>query len=117
MIEVRLLNIPNPHVDGMIIAHVVGPNLVYVTDLISPRGPIGRNPATVAVGDALRKADITDSTIVGGHHGQAGRYRRGAGGQLADADCKKENRGAHRAPRFDLKPEKFFAYGSSSVSQ
>ena len=57
-IEVRLLNIPNPHVDGMIIAHVVGPNLVYVTDLISPRGPIGRNPATVAVGDALRKADI-----------------------------------------------------------
>jgi hypothetical protein len=89
-IEVRLLNIPNPHVDGMIIAHVVGPNLVYVTDLISPRGPIGRNPATVAVGDALRKANITDSTIVGGHHGQAGRYRRGAGGQLADADCKKK---------------------------
>ena len=66
-IEVRLLNIPNPHVDGMIIAHVVGPNLVYVTDLISPRGPIGRSPATVAVGDALRKADISGSTIVGGH--------------------------------------------------
>ena len=66
-IEVRLLNIPNPHVDGMIIAHVVGPNLVYVTDLISPRGPIGRNPATVAVGDALRKADISGATIVGGH--------------------------------------------------
>ena len=66
-IEVRLLNIPNPHVDGMVIAHVVGPNLVYVTDLISPRGPIGRNPATVSVGDALRKANISDSTIVGGH--------------------------------------------------
>jgi glyoxylase-like metal-dependent hydrolase (beta-lactamase superfamily II) len=66
-IEVRLLNIPNPHSDGMIIAHVVGPNLVYVTDLISPRGPIGRNPNTVAVGDALRKANITDATIVGGH--------------------------------------------------
>ena len=32
--------------------HVVGPNIVYVTDLISPRGPIGRSPATVAVGDA-----------------------------------------------------------------
>ena len=66
-IEVRLLNIPNPHADGMIIAHVVGPNLVYVTDLISPRGPVGRNPNTVAVGDALRKADITGATIVGGH--------------------------------------------------
>ena len=66
-VEIKLLNIPNPHVDGMIIAHVVGPNLVWVTDLISPRGTIGRSPATVAVGEALRKANITGSTIVGGH--------------------------------------------------
>jgi glyoxylase-like metal-dependent hydrolase (beta-lactamase superfamily II) len=66
-VEITLLNIPNPHVDGMIIAHLVGPNLVWVTDLISPRGTIGRSPATVAVGDALRKANITGSTIVGGH--------------------------------------------------
>ena len=54
-IEIKLYNIPNPHADGMIIGHVVGPNLVWVTDLISPRGPIGRTPNTVAVGDALRK--------------------------------------------------------------
>ena len=40
-IEVTLYNIPNPHSDGMIIAHVVGPNLVWTTDLISPRGPVG----------------------------------------------------------------------------
>jgi hypothetical protein len=40
---------------------------VWVTDLISPRGPIGRSPATVAVGDALRKAGISGSTIAGGH--------------------------------------------------
>ncbi len=66
-IEVTLYNIPNPHADGMIIAHVVGPNLVWVTDLISPRGPIARSPNTVAVGDALRKASIAGSTIVGGH--------------------------------------------------
>jgi len=66
-VTVNLYNIPNPHVDGMIIAHVVGPNVVYVTDLISPRGPIGRSPATVAVGDALRKAGITNATIAGGH--------------------------------------------------
>src|SRR6476619_4703369 len=65
--EIKLMNIPNPHVDGMIIAHVVGPNIVYVTDLISPRGPIGRNPQTVSVGDALRKANITGATIAGGH--------------------------------------------------
>jgi hypothetical protein len=51
----------------MIIGHVVGPNLLWVTDLISPRGPIDRSPATVAVGDALRKANISGSTIVGGH--------------------------------------------------
>ena len=34
---------------------------------LSPRGPIGRSPATVAVGDALRKANIANATIVGGH--------------------------------------------------
>jgi glyoxylase-like metal-dependent hydrolase (beta-lactamase superfamily II) len=66
-VEIRLYNIPNPHVDGMVIGHVVGPNVVWVTDLISPRGPIGRSPATVAVGDALRKANITGATIAGGH--------------------------------------------------
>jgi hypothetical protein len=66
-VEINLINIPNPHADGMVIAHVVGPNLVWVTDLISPRGPINRSPATVAVGDALRKANITNATIVGGH--------------------------------------------------
>jgi glyoxylase-like metal-dependent hydrolase (beta-lactamase superfamily II) len=65
--EVRLMNIPNPHVEGMIIGHVVGPNLVYVTDLISPRGTIGRNGGTVAVGEALRKANITGATIAGSH--------------------------------------------------
>lgn len=65
--EIKLMNIPNPHVDGMIIAHVVGPNILYVTDLISPRGTIGRSPATVAVGDALRKANISGATIAGGH--------------------------------------------------
>ena len=66
-VEIALYNIPNPHVDGMIIGHVVGPNLVWVTDLISPRGPVGRTPATAAVGEALRKASISNSTIVGGH--------------------------------------------------
>ena len=66
-VEINLYNIPNPHSDGMIIGHVVGPNLVWVTDLISPRGPIARSPNTVAVGDALRKASITGATIVGGH--------------------------------------------------
>jgi glyoxylase-like metal-dependent hydrolase (beta-lactamase superfamily II) len=65
--EVNLYNIPNPHVDGMLIVHVVRDNVVWVTDLVSPRGPIGRNPGTVAFGDALRKHNITGATIAGGH--------------------------------------------------
>jgi hypothetical protein len=51
----------------MIIGHVVKPNILYVTDLISPRAPIERNAGTVAVGDALRKYGITNTTIAGGH--------------------------------------------------
>jgi hypothetical protein len=51
----------------MIIGYVVKPNIVYVTDLISPRGTIERSPGTVAVGDALRKFNITGATIAGGH--------------------------------------------------
>ena len=66
-IQINLHNIPNPHSEGMLIGHVVGRTLVWVTDLISPRGPIARNPATVAVGNALRKHNITGATIVGGH--------------------------------------------------
>ena len=65
--EINLYNIPNPHVDGFLLAHVVKDNILWVTDLISPRGPIGRNPATVAVGEALRKHNITGATIAGGH--------------------------------------------------
>jgi glyoxylase-like metal-dependent hydrolase (beta-lactamase superfamily II) len=66
-VEINLYNIANPHADGMIIGHVVGPNVVWVTDLISPRGTISRTPATVAVGDALRKSGINGATIAGGH--------------------------------------------------
>jgi glyoxylase-like metal-dependent hydrolase (beta-lactamase superfamily II) len=66
-VEINLYNIPNPHVEGYLLVHVVKENVLFVTDLISPRGQIGRNPATVAVGDALRKHNITNATIAGGH--------------------------------------------------
>jgi glyoxylase-like metal-dependent hydrolase (beta-lactamase superfamily II) len=66
-VEINLYNIPNPHVDGMIIAHITAPNLVWVTDLISPRGPVGRTGGSVAVGNALRQHNINNATIVGGH--------------------------------------------------
>jgi len=66
-VEINLYNIPNPHVDGFLLVHVVKENVLFVTDLVSPRGTIGRNPGTVAVGDALRKHNITNATIAGGH--------------------------------------------------
>jgi glyoxylase-like metal-dependent hydrolase (beta-lactamase superfamily II) len=65
--EIRLYNIPNPHVEGFLLAHVVKDNILWVTDLISPRGMIVRNPATLAVGDALKKYGITDAVVAGGH--------------------------------------------------
>jgi glyoxylase-like metal-dependent hydrolase (beta-lactamase superfamily II) len=65
--EIKLYNISNPHVQGMIIGHVVKGNVVYVTDLISPRGAIERSEATVSVGAVLRKQGITGSVVAGGH--------------------------------------------------
>jgi glyoxylase-like metal-dependent hydrolase (beta-lactamase superfamily II) len=65
--EIRLYNIQNPHVQGFLLAHVVAPNILYVTDLISPRGPIDRSEGTAAVGEVLRKFGITGATIAGGH--------------------------------------------------
>jgi glyoxylase-like metal-dependent hydrolase (beta-lactamase superfamily II) len=65
--EIRLYNIENPHAKGMILAHVTVPNIVYVTDILSPRPPIDRNAGTIAVGNALKKFGITDATIAGGH--------------------------------------------------
>jgi glyoxylase-like metal-dependent hydrolase (beta-lactamase superfamily II) len=65
--EIRLYNIPNPHAEGYILSHVVKDNIVYVTDLISPRGQVARTEGTAAVGEALRKYGVSGATIAGGH--------------------------------------------------
>ncbi len=65
--EIRLYNIPNPHAQGYLLVHVAKANVVYVTDLVSPRGQVDRTTGTVAVGDALKKYGITGATIAGGH--------------------------------------------------
>jgi len=62
----------NPHSDGMLVGHIVDRKLLYVTDLISPRGgPIPRSAETIAIGKSLREFDIRepDLTFVGGHGG------------------------------------------------
>jgi glyoxylase-like metal-dependent hydrolase (beta-lactamase superfamily II) len=65
--EIHLYNIVNPHAEGMILGHVAKANVVWVTDILSPRGTIERNPGTLAVGAALKKYAITGATIAGGH--------------------------------------------------
>ena len=83
--EIRIYNIKNPHAEGYLLGHVVKENVVFVTDLISPRGPVARTDGTLAVGEALKKYGITDSADRRRprHHRQTGGDRRGArhGGQ------------------------------------
>ncbi len=78
--EVRLYNLSaadnegdprlrNSHVYGMIIGHVIDSKLLYVTDLISPRGPVARSEGTVAVGNSLREFEIEDDLMFVGGHG------------------------------------------------
>ena len=42
-VEIKLYRIDNPHVDGMLMPHVVGPNIVWLTDLFNPGTPASRN--------------------------------------------------------------------------
>jgi hypothetical protein len=67
--QIHLYFVQNPHVVSMLIGNVVSgnANIVYVTDLISPRGPIERSEATASVGAVLRKHNITGALIAGGH--------------------------------------------------
>ena len=65
--DIAVYNIANPHVDGFLLVHLPKDNVLWVTDLISPRGPITRNAGTEAVGEALRRHGITGATIAGGH--------------------------------------------------
>lgn len=65
--EIHLYNIANPHVQGYILSHIVKDNVLWVTDLISPRPGLARTEGTVAVGDVLRKHGITGALIAGGH--------------------------------------------------
>src|SRR5262249_60576930 len=60
--EIRLYNIPNPHAQGMIIGHVVKDNIVWVTDLVSPRAAGQRTEGTAAVANAPRKYGVTGAT-------------------------------------------------------
>jgi len=65
--EIKLYRIDNPHVDGMLLGHVVKDNVVWVTDLWSPTPTATKNPNAESVATALKKIGITGATIAGGH--------------------------------------------------
>ena len=70
-VEIRLHVIANPHVDGMLIGHVVQPNVVWVTDLWSPVRDSTKTPGVVAVNEAVKKLGIKDAIFAGGHGANA----------------------------------------------
>lgn len=65
--EIRLYNIPNPHVQGMLIGYDVKANLAYVTDLYSPGRDKQKNAGNTAFNEALKKFGITPAVVAGGH--------------------------------------------------
>jgi glyoxylase-like metal-dependent hydrolase (beta-lactamase superfamily II) len=69
--DIKLHVIDNPHVKGMIIGHVVQPNIVWVTDLWSPTRDSTKTPGAIAFGEALHKLGISGATLAGGHGGNA----------------------------------------------
>jgi hypothetical protein len=70
-VEIRLHKIANPHVDGMLIGHVVQPNVVWVTDIWSPGRDAAKNAGVMALNEAVRKLGITGATFAGGHGSNA----------------------------------------------
>jgi len=66
---IRLIRIPNHHADGMLIAHIMPANVVYVCDLYSPGRDTHKTNGLLSFHDALRRLGIKDAIIAGGHGG------------------------------------------------
>jgi hypothetical protein len=64
---IRIYRIDYPHVDGMLLGHVVKDNVAWVTDLWSPTPTATKNPNTESVAAALKNPGITGTTMAGGH--------------------------------------------------
>jgi hypothetical protein len=76
--EIRLYRIDNPHVDGMLLGHVVKDNVVWVTDLYSPGRDTAKNVGNTSVAAAVKKLGITGAIFAGGH---------GSNGKQSDLDA------------------------------
>jgi glyoxylase-like metal-dependent hydrolase (beta-lactamase superfamily II) len=67
--EVRVIRIDNPHVDGMLIAHVAKANIAFVSDLYSPGRDKAKTPGNTAFLEILKKLGLSGARIAGGHGG------------------------------------------------
>ena len=65
---VQVLHLPNDHAAGMVIAYLPNEEIVFVSDLYSPPGPIESDDANaMAFYDAITEAGLSVRQVVGGH--------------------------------------------------
>jgi glyoxylase-like metal-dependent hydrolase (beta-lactamase superfamily II) len=69
--EIRLYNVANPHVEGMLICHIVNDDLVWVTDMYSPARDQRKTPGSVNLYETLKQLGIKPARFAGGHGGTA----------------------------------------------
>jgi glyoxylase-like metal-dependent hydrolase (beta-lactamase superfamily II) len=69
--EIHLYNVANPHVEGMLIGHIVNDDLVWVTDMYSPARDQHRTPGAVNLYETLKRLAIKPARLAGGHGGTA----------------------------------------------
>jgi glyoxylase-like metal-dependent hydrolase (beta-lactamase superfamily II) len=67
--DIELYKIANPHAEGMLMAHLVSDNIVWVTDLYSPIRDKERSEMFVSFYEALKQRGITPTRVAGGHGG------------------------------------------------
>lgn len=70
--EVRLYNVANPHVDGMLIGHIVNDGLVWITDMYSPSRDQRKTAGSVNLCETLKRLRVVPRRLAGGHGGTAG---------------------------------------------
>ncbi len=65
--EIQIYRIANPHVEGMLTGYVVGPKIVWVTDIFSPGREANKSPANIQFHDTVKKLGLSPATYAGGH--------------------------------------------------
>jgi glyoxylase-like metal-dependent hydrolase (beta-lactamase superfamily II) len=69
--EIRLYNIANPHVDGMLVGYMSKDDILWVTDMYSPARDARKSPGAVNLYETLKQLGIKPSRLAGGHGGSA----------------------------------------------